>query len=89
MSLSLGTAAPRCHLHSTLPDRQHRVERERFHPAQWRAEVMSPATAEALLFHLAEQRMHLGIWCSELQSLHLSGEQSTPLPFDLQSQLPM
>lgn len=72
-----GQLPHRCH----LPDLQHPVERERSRPAQPKADVTSPGTSEPLLFPLAEQRMHSGLWSSEFKSLHPSGEQSTPRPF--------
>lgn len=36
-----------------------------FHPAQPKADVTSPESEEELLFRLAEQRMHVGIWASD------------------------
>lgn len=44
------------HLHSTLLEGQH--------PASVSASTGSPETSGALLYHLAEQRMHLGVWSS-------------------------
>ena len=43
------------------------MDRSCFQPAQPKADVTSPESEEALLFHLAEQRMHVGIWSSELK----------------------
>lgn len=39
------------------------------HPAQAKADVISPGTLEALLLRLAEQREHLGLRSSEFKSL--------------------
>ena len=84
-----GQLPHRCHLHSTLPNLQLPVDHSCFHPAQPKADVTSPESEETLLFRLVEQRMHVAVLSSEFKSVHLLGEQSTPLSFYLRGLLPM